>query len=276
MTLDTTRSLPILLPPLAEQRAIAAVLDSIDEAIERTKEAIAATEALRDSLLHELLTRGVPGWHTEWKEVPGLGTIPADWEVVRLGNVCDINRQSWSPDGNDREILYLDLTAVKALGELNTPRLVKASEAPSRARRKVASGDILISTVRPNLRGFARVKEAPQNLMASTGFAVLSPKPDVDASFIYQHVLTHRFANFLENATTGQAYPAVRPDDVAAFPLMLPSLSEQSVIGKALNCFEALISTAKAEVLEAKSVKQSISDNLLAGLLPPSNFFARG
>ena len=156
MTLDTTRSLPILLPPLAEQRAIAAVLDSIDEAIERTKEAIAATEALRDSLLHELLTRGVPGWHTEWKEVPGLGTIPADWEVVRLGNVCDINRQSWSPDGNDREILYLDLTAVKALGELNTPRLVKASEAPSRARRKVASGDILISTVRPNLRGFAR------------------------------------------------------------------------------------------------------------------------
>ncbi len=66
-------------PPLAEQRSIAAVLDSIDEAIERTEEVIATTEALRDSLLHELLTRGVPGWHTEWKEVPGIGTIPADW-----------------------------------------------------------------------------------------------------------------------------------------------------------------------------------------------------
>ena len=55
---------PILLPPLPEQRAIAAVLDSIDDAIEGTEAVIAATEQLRDSLLHELLTRGVPGWHT--------------------------------------------------------------------------------------------------------------------------------------------------------------------------------------------------------------------
>ena len=82
---ETLKDLPILLPPLPEQRAIAAVLDSIDDAIERTEAVIAATEQLRDSLLHELLTRGVPGWHTEWKDLPGLGTIPADWEVVRLG-----------------------------------------------------------------------------------------------------------------------------------------------------------------------------------------------
>ena len=88
LTLDATRSLPILLPPLPEQRAIAAVLDSIDEAIERTEAVIAATERLRDALLHELLTRGVPGWHSEWKEAPGIGTIPACWEVVRLGDVC--------------------------------------------------------------------------------------------------------------------------------------------------------------------------------------------
>ena len=77
---------PILLPPLSEQRAIAAVLDAIDEAIERTEAVISATERLRDALLHELLTRGVPGWHTEWRDVPGLGTVPADWQVVRLAD----------------------------------------------------------------------------------------------------------------------------------------------------------------------------------------------
>ena len=86
LTIGSTRSLPILLPPLPEQRAVAAVLDSIDEAIERTEAVIAATEHLRDALLHELLTRGVPGWHAEWKDVPGIGTMPADWEVVRLGD----------------------------------------------------------------------------------------------------------------------------------------------------------------------------------------------
>ena len=87
LTLDATRSLLILLPPLGEQRAIAAVLDSIDEAIERTETVIVATERLRDALLHELLTRGVPGWHSAWKDAPGIGTIPASWEVVRLGEV---------------------------------------------------------------------------------------------------------------------------------------------------------------------------------------------
>ena len=86
LTLEATRPLPILLPPLPEQRAIAAVLDGIDEAIERTEEVIAATERLRDALLRELLTRGLPGRHSEWVDVPGLGTVPACWDVVRLGD----------------------------------------------------------------------------------------------------------------------------------------------------------------------------------------------
>ena len=84
---DDVYTLTRLLPPLPEQRAIAAVLDSIGDAIEGTEAVIAATEQLRDSLLHQLLTRGVPGWHTAWKDVPGLGTIPAAWEVVRLGDI---------------------------------------------------------------------------------------------------------------------------------------------------------------------------------------------
>ena len=65
------------------------MLDSIDGAIEGAEAVIAATGGLRDALLHDLLTRGVPGWHTEWREVPGLGTIPADWEVARLGDVLE-------------------------------------------------------------------------------------------------------------------------------------------------------------------------------------------
>ena len=77
---------------LAEQRAIAAVLDAIDDTIERTEAVIAATEELRRALLHELLTRGVPGWHSEWRNVPGIGTVPACWDVVRLGDVATLQR----------------------------------------------------------------------------------------------------------------------------------------------------------------------------------------
>ena len=90
LTLDATRFLPILLPPLPEQRAIAAVLDSIDEAIERAEAVIVATERLHGALLHQLLTWGVPGWHMEWKEEPGVGTFPACWEVVRLARIYEV------------------------------------------------------------------------------------------------------------------------------------------------------------------------------------------
>ena len=86
------RRMELALPPLREQRVIAGVLDAIDEAIERTEAVIEATERLRDSLLHELLTRGVPGWHREWKEVAGVGTVPACWEVARLGEVAEVER----------------------------------------------------------------------------------------------------------------------------------------------------------------------------------------
>ena len=94
LTQSALGGVALLLPPLPEQRAIAAVLDSIDEAIERTEEVIAAIERLRDALLHELLTRGLPGRHTAWKDVPGLGTVPACWEGGAVGG-CAVGQPAW-------------------------------------------------------------------------------------------------------------------------------------------------------------------------------------
>ena len=251
-------------PPLPEQRAIADVLDSIDEAIERTEAVIAATETLRDSLLHELLTRGVPGWHAHWKDVPGIGTIPADWEVVRLGEVVKVNSSNWDPSSGST-IQYLDLTAVTAPGVLSAPREIAAVDAPSRARRRVKAGDILVSTVRPNLRGFARVQQVPDNLVASTGFAMLTPRADIDGSYIYHHVMMQRFAQHLEKATTGQAYPAVRPSDVEGYRLPIPQQHEQEAIADLLDSVDEQVRRARAERETMASAKASLADALLTG-----------
>ena len=264
LNLELIRSILIPLPPLEEQRGIAAVLDSIDEAIEREEAVVAATECLRDAMLHKLLTRGIPGRHSEWRDVPGLGIIPASWEVARLGEVAEVNKGNWDPiEGND--ILYLDLTSVAAPGVLSAPTPLAANDAPSRARRRVASGDILISTVRPNLRGFARVPAAPENLIASTGFAVLTPNSDASGSFLYHHVMNLRFAMHMEAATTGQAYPAVRPSDVADYRIPLPPLPEQDVIAEAVDAVENAINSGRIETHNLKSLKASAAEALLTG-----------
>ena len=136
----------LALPPLPEQRAIAAVLDSIDDAIDGAGAVIAATEGLRDALLHDLLTRGVPGWHTEWREAPGLGTIPAAWQVVRLGDVIPKFEYGTSVRCSSEPVGMPILRIPNiASGYLNLTDLKYANLGPKEsASIKLDAGDILL------------------------------------------------------------------------------------------------------------------------------------
>ena len=194
--------------------------------------------------------------------------VPDGWQMVRLGDVAEVNRHSWNPTDGTSSILYLDLTAVIAPGTMDPPRRIRASDAPSRARRRVRTGDTLVSTVRPYLRGFARVREAPENLIASTGFAVVSPKPTVDGSFVYQHVMTPAFSNHLENAMTGQAYPAVRPRDVATYSLALPQLIEQRAIAAVLDSIDEAIERTEAVIAATEGLRDALLHELLTRGVP--------
>ena len=85
LNLGHIRSLPLLLPPLGEQLRIAEALEAIDLSIEKTEAVIDASERVRRALASDLLSKGVSAWHTAWREVPGVGTMPVCWEVARLG-----------------------------------------------------------------------------------------------------------------------------------------------------------------------------------------------
>ncbi len=193
--------------------------------------------------------------------------IPEGWRLVRLGEVAGANRSGWFPS-DDATILYLDLTSIVVPGIMSCPKELAAAEAPSRARRRVHSGDILVSTVRPNLRGFARVREAPKNLIASTGFAVLTPMSDVDGSFVYHHVMTQQFADYLEKATTGQAYPAVRPADVTNFMLPIPPLPEQRAIAAVLDSIDDAIERTEAVIAATEQLRISLLHQLVTCGVP--------
>ena len=193
--------------------------------------------------------------------------MPDSWQVVRLGDVAEINQSNWNP-GQGSTILYLDLTSVIEPGILAPPKKLAAKEAPSRARRQVRPGDILVSTVRPNLRGFARVPEAPRNLVASTGFAVVSPRRIVNGSFVYQHVMTSQFAQYLENAATGQAYPAVLASDVAGFRLPVPPLPEQLAIAAVLDSIDEAIERTEAVIAATERLRDALLHELLTRGVP--------
>ena len=271
---EVLRSLRFLLPPLPEQRAIAAVLDSIDDAIERTDDLIAAAERLRDALLHDLLSQGLPGRHTEWKEVRGLGTIPATWQTARLGDVLALNQPgAWGDEPTDddpgvRVLRAADLTRDGRV-ETATAARRRLSER-DRERRLMRNGDLILerSGGGPTAPvGRVALIEESDPIYCSNFCQHLRVDPArLDARFAAR-ALWHRYmrgvTERLEQRTTG-----IRNLDYAGYlllPIPIPSMEEQEVIAAALDSAEAAIDREREERTALESLKASTADALLTG-----------
>ena len=79
----------VVLPPISEQRKVAAILSSVDDAIENTQAVIDQVQVVKRGLMQELLTRGLPGWHTRFKQTE-IGAIPQEWQVKKLSEVANV------------------------------------------------------------------------------------------------------------------------------------------------------------------------------------------
>ena len=270
---EDVASLPILLPPLPEQRAIAAVLDSIDDAIERTEAVIAATGLLRDSLLHQLLTRGVHGWHTQFRDVPGLGTIPADWDVVRLGEVAEVqtgkavNRNA--NGGGDFEIPYLSVANVKdGFLDLSEVKILQVSKKETE-RYGLKAGDVLFTEggdADKLGRGTVWREEIPKCIHQNHVFAV-RPHQEVLISFFLASFAASRYGKkyFLGAAKQTTNLASVNSTQLKEMPLPLPSIFEQEAVVELLSGVDVTVAEAKMEWDGLKLLKESTADALLAG-----------
>ena len=258
---------PLALPPLAEQRAIAAVLDAIDEAIERTEEVIGATERLRDALLHELLTRGLPGRHSEWADVPGLGTVPACWDVAAIGRCLERIEAGSSPrcesrPARDDEWGVLKVSSVS--WGVFQPTENKALLQPSDIvpRYEVRDGDLILSRANtPDLVGRAvRVRTTPPRLLLSDKTLRLVPDPArIDPEFLLSSLRLPRSRSQIIGAATGSSRSMfnVSQDSVRKVRVALPPLEEQQAIADALENVEASIEQAGEERAGLQSLQAS-------------------
>ena len=271
ITRDDVTSLHILLPPLPEQRAIAAVLDSIDEAIERTDAVIAATEQLRDSLLHELLTRGVPGWHTEWKEAPGVGTIPANWVVVRLGERVTHVGSGVTPRGGKSTytksgIVFLRSQNIHFDGlRLEDVAYISPETDSSMIRSRVRPGDVLLNITGASI---GRCALAPNDLAPANvnqHVCIIRTTEAFNSRFVWKWLSTFRSQQEINDIQTGQSRQGLNYQQVRQLTIAQPSLPEQDLIVEILNRVDVAIAEARAERDGFQSLKESTADVLLTG-----------
>ena len=150
--------------------------------------------------------------------------IPKGWNVLKLGEHCSFNKRTSNGYFN-HPIFYLDTSNItnNTIDELQF--LNPSSDIiPSRARRLVQEGDIVYSTVRPNLKHFGIIMNPDYNMVVSTGFAVITANWSAYRYFIYQFLTQ---AATVENLSTiaqsaVSAYPSINTSDIENLDLVVP------------------------------------------------------
>lgn len=167
--------------------------------------------------------------------------LPEGWVWAQLKDLT-VKVETTNPENtpND-EFIYLDIDAIdNSQQKITNPKKFLGSEAPSRARQMVKTGDILFSTVRIYLKNIAFVEQDYNNQIASTGFCVIRLKENVENKFVFHYVQTQDFLKKLELFQRGANYPAVRDSDILTQYIPLPPLPVQRQIVAVLEQAEAL------------------------------------
>lgn len=188
---------------------------------------------------------------------------------------------SWNnevlPDttASDYELDYVEISDVQAGSGISGSTVYTFADAPSRARRRVRDGDILVSTVRTYLRAIAPVRAPNDNLIVSTGFAVLRPKT-IHPGFLAYAVETEATIGEIIARSVGVSYPAINASDLVGIEIPLPSALEQAVIAAFLDRetakIDALVAEQRRLIELLKEKRQAvISHTVTKGLNPDAS-----
>lgn len=192
-----------------------------------------------------------------------LGEIPIEWQIKSINDICYVNPDTLSNKSDDSLSLeYIDIESVTTR-RINEIKKLEFKDAPSRARRLIKRNDVIMSTVRPYLKAFAKINIEKDNLVCSTGFAVLRAKKNINHEFLFQSILSDYYIQQLSNKMVGSNYPAVNSSDVRESNIILPPLEEQEKIASILSTVDEQIDNVDALIEKNKELKKGLMQTLL-------------
>lgn len=170
-------------------------------------------------------------------------------EKIKLGELCKPSAGQIKED-SDELIDYIDISSVdNETKRVTGYQTIAFGEAPSRARKAVKRGSVLVSTVRPNLNAVAMLEDDTPNItVASTGFCILDCKENVNNRFIFNFCKSKAFIDDMVSQATGASYPAVSDKIVRSALVPNYSYEEQCQISEVLDRVSAVIDNKKAEL----------------------------
>lgn len=174
--------------------------------------------------------------------------VPENWVWVYGKNIF-MPMESRKPDGED--FYYIDIDAIDNKNQVVTEaKKIKTAQAPSRASRKLHTGDTVFSLVRPYLKNIAYIDVQLSDCIASTGFFVCTPNAALNDKYLYRLMVSSYVVDGLNKHMKGDNSPSIRKDDIENYPFPLPPLTEQQRIVERIEELFAKLDEAKERLQE--------------------------
>ena len=166
--------------------------------------------------------------------------MQSEWNSYRIGDISKVNSESLKKGHTLSVIEYLDTSSVTENNFEDTETL-DANNAPSRAKRIVRDKDIIVSTVRPNLKHYGFIEKPKNNLIVSTGFAVVRCNTQiVEPRYLYYFLSLGATTKYLATIADGSTstYPSIKPSVISDMNVELPLLPIQKKIAHILSTLD--------------------------------------
>jgi type I restriction enzyme S subunit len=288
LTQASMRQIPVLLPPLAEQRRIVAKVEELLARVNAARERLAKVPAILKRFRQSILAAACSGQlSADWRErnpstpaaakplpneydnVPDLPPLPESWSYTNCDSLCDPDRSltygviklgDEISDGvptlrsSDVRWLRIDETGIKRI----SPTIAKEYS------RTFLSGGEIVVTVRGTLGGIAVVPRHMRGFNVSREVAVIPLRCSWNASFFAIAIASQGSQNWLSGVTKGVAYTGVNIADLKCLPLPVPPISEQTEIVRRVEALFTLADKIEARVQAATARVEKITQAILA------------
>jgi type I restriction enzyme, S subunit len=266
-------------PPLPEQRKIAAILSSVDEAIEKTQAVIDQVQVVKKGLMRELLTRGLPGRHKKFKKT-AIGEIPEEWAARSVQEIA--SQKSYAcvggPFGSDLTAKAYTQTGVPVIrgGNLNASDrwmredgfvYVSDDKADALVRNLAYPGDIIF-TQRGTLGQVARIRPGTGHqrfLLSQSQMKLTVDEGIANPDFVVFFFQSDAAISMIQRATIATGIPHINLSILRSFLLPVPPLAEQAEIVAALDAVEHRITAESCWLAHLQATKSALMSVLLTG-----------
>ena len=262
LTRDYLRNLKALLPPLPEQKKVAEILTTVDQAIEKVDEAIEKTQKLKKGLMQELLTKGIG--HKEFKDTE-IGRIPKKWKVKSIMEIGTLQYGITKTGIKvNTGVKFLRITDITDEG-IKWHSVPYCELAKSELQKyELKDGDILFARIGATTGKTCFIEKSPKSVFGSYLLRMQSLK-DIDTKFLYFFTQSLFYWNQVNAVKGGQLKGGLNTKLLGNIKLSIPPLSEQQKIAEILRTVDKRLESLRNRKEKLERIKKGLMNDLLTG-----------